>query len=77
MSTSNRVIDVIAEHLLLGRDEVFPAADIADDLGDGSLDAVELIMTVEEEFGIAICDQDADKFVMVGDVIAFVERAVH
>ncbi|MBW1865182.1 MAG: acyl carrier protein, partial [Deltaproteobacteria bacterium] len=61
MSTEDKVKKIIAEKLSVDLVEVIPEASFVDDLGADSLDLVELIMTMEEEFDIDISDEDAEK----------------
>mgnify|MGYP001572093966 CR=1 FL=1 len=68
-----RSVDVIAEQLGVERAEVALAASFVDDLGADSIDVVELLMAFEEEFGIEIPDEDAEKVVRVDDAIAYLE----
>ncbi len=63
-----RVKKIIVEQLGVEEAEVTPAASFVDDLGADSLDTVELVMAFEEEFGIEIPDQEAEKIKSVGDV---------
>ncbi len=67
-----KVIDIIVDKLGVDRSEVTPEAVFVDDLGADSLDLVELIMAMEEEFGMEIADEDAEKLRTVQDVINFV-----
>ena len=67
-----RVKKIIAEKLSVDLAEVKPEASFVDDLGADSLDLVELIMSMEEEFGVEISDEDAEKIVTVNDAIAYV-----
>ncbi len=67
-----KVIDIIVDKLGVERSEVTPEAVFVDDLGADSLDLVELIMAMEEEFGMEIADEDAEKLRTVQDVISFV-----
>jgi acyl carrier protein len=66
------VIDIIVDKLGVERAEVTPEAVFVDDLGADSLDLVELIMAMEEEFGMEIADDEAEKLRTVQDVINFV-----
>ena len=63
-----RVKDIIVEQLGVKPDQVTPEAKIIEDLGADSLDTVELIMALEEEFGIEVPDEQAEKLTTVGDV---------
>ena len=69
---NEKVIDIIVDKLGVDRAEVTPEAVFVDDLGADSLDLVELIMAMEEEFGMEIADEDAEKLRTVQDVITFV-----
>ncbi|MBC7318026.1 acyl carrier protein [Candidatus Bipolaricaulota bacterium] len=71
---ANRVKEIIAEQLMVELDEITEDATFVDDLGADSLDRVELIMEFEEEFGIEIPDEDAEKITTVGEAIAYIER---
>ena len=71
-SIEERVKKIIAEKLSVDLAEVKPEASFVDDLGADSLDLVELIMSMEEEFGVEISDEDAEKIVTVKDAIAYV-----
>ena len=64
-----RVKDIIVEQLGVKPDQVTPEAKFVEDLGADSLDIVELIMALEEEFGIEVPDEQAEKLLTVGDVI--------
>jgi len=71
-ATEDKVIDIIMDKLGVERSEVTPEAVFVDDLGADSLDLVELIMAMEEEFGMEIADEEAEKLRTVQDVITFV-----
>jgi acyl carrier protein len=76
MGLEERVAEIIAEQLGVSKEEVVPEASFIDDLGADSLDIVELVMAMEEEFDIEIPDDDAEKIQTIGDAIAYVrERA--
>ncbi|PUD04851.1 acyl carrier protein [Helicobacter pylori] len=64
---------VIAEQLNVDSAQVTPEAEFVKDLGADSLDVVELIMALEEKFGIEIPDEQAEKIVNVGDVVKYIE----
>ncbi len=70
---AERVKDIVVEQLGVSADQVNPAAKFVDDLGADSLDTVELIMALEEEFGIEIEDEEAEKLQTVDDVIKYIE----
>jgi acyl carrier protein len=69
-----RVKDIIVEQLGVKPDQVTPSAKFIEDLGADSLDTVELIMALEEEFGIEVPDEQAEKLQSVGDVIKYIEE---
>ena len=68
-----RVKDIIVEQLGVKPDQVVPSAKFIEDLGADSLDTVELVMALEEEFGNEIPDEQAEKLQSVGDVIKYIE----
>jgi acyl carrier protein len=70
---NDRVKELIVEQLSVQIDQVVPEATFIGDLGADSLDTVELIMAIEEEFDCEIPEEDAAKISTVGEVIAFVE----
>jgi acyl carrier protein len=72
MSTEDKVKKMIAEKLNVDPSEVVPEAKFVDDLGADSLDLVELIMTMEEEFDIEIPDEDQEKILSVKDAIDYI-----
>jgi acyl carrier protein len=69
-----KVKDIVVEQLGVNADQVVPEAKFIEDLGADSLDTVELIMALEEEFGIEVPDEEAEKLVSVGDVIRYIEE---
>lgn len=73
MAAGDKVKSIIAEQLGVKAEEVTPQASFIDDLGADSLDTVELVMALEEEFGIEIPDEDAEKMTTVGDAIKYIE----
>lgn len=74
MAVVDKVKSIIAEQLGVKVEEVTPQASFIDDLGADSLDTVELVMALEEEFGIEIPDEDAEKMSTVGDAIRYIEE---
>jgi len=70
-----RVKDIIVEQLGVKPEQVVPTAKFIEDLGADSLDTVELVMALEEEFGIEVPDEQAEKLQSVGDVLKYVEEA--
>jgi acyl carrier protein len=69
-----RVKEIIVEQLGVNVDQVTPEAKFIEDLGADSLDTVELVMALEEEFGNEIPDEEAEKLQTVGDVIKYIEE---
>ncbi|HIP42963.1 MAG TPA: acyl carrier protein [Aquifex aeolicus] len=76
MSLEEKVKEIIAEQLGVEKEKITPEAKFIEDLGADSLDVVELIMAFEEEFGIEIPDEDAEKMQTVGDVMAYLKEKV-
>ncbi|MBW1642450.1 MAG: acyl carrier protein [Deltaproteobacteria bacterium] len=75
MTAEDKIKKMIAEKLGVDPSEVVPEASFVDDLGADSLDLVELVMSMEEEFDIDISDEDAEKIVLVKDAIDFINAA--
>ena len=73
-SIEQRVKEIIVEQLGVNADQVTPDAKFIEDLGADSLDTVELIMALEEEFSIEVPDEEAEKLVSVGDVTRYIEE---
>ena len=71
---ADRVKKIVVEHLGVEEDKVVPEATFIDDLGADSLDTVELIMAIEEEFDCEIPEEEAATISTVGEVIAFVDK---
>jgi len=74
MEIADRVKKIISEQLNVKEDEITESSSFVDDLGADSLDTVELVMAFEEEFGIEIPDEDAEKVRTVGDAIKYIEE---
>ena len=72
--SGQKVKSIIAEQLGVKLEEVTDSASFVDDLGADSLDTVELVMALEEEFGIEIPDEDAEKMTNVGEAVRYVEE---
>ena len=70
----DRLRKLIADQLGVEADRVVPEASFTDDLEADSLDLVELIMSIEEEFGVEIPDEDAEKMASVGDALAYLQE---
>jgi len=75
MSVEEKIKKIICEQLEVSEEDVVPAASFVDDLGADSLDQVELIMAMEEEFDISISDEEAEKIVTVRDAIEYIEQS--
>ena len=74
-SIEERVKKIITEQLNVSEEDVVPEASFVDDLGADSLDQVELIMAMEEEFDLSISDEDAEKIATVKNAIDFIKKA--
>lgn len=72
-STEERVKEIICERLGVNPDEVTQQSSFIEDLGADSLDIVELVMALEEEYGTEISDEDAENIKTVGDAIRYIE----
>ncbi len=70
----DKIKDIIVEQLSVDESMVTPETNLMKDLEADSLDAVEIIMAIEEEFDIEIPDEDAEKFQLVGDLVRYVEE---
>jgi acyl carrier protein len=75
-AVQEKVRKIVCEQLDVAEKDVVPDASFVDDLGADSLDQVELIMAMEEEFDISIPDEDAEKIVTVKDAIEYIKRAI-
>lgn len=74
MAVADKMVDIIVEQLSVDKDKVVAGASFVDDLGADSLDLVELIMAMEEEFDVEIPDEEAEKIATVQDAIDFVNK---
>lgn len=74
-SIEERVKQIVAEQLGVDEDQVTPGAAFMDDLGADSLDTVELVMALEEEFDVEISDEDAEKIQKVQDAVDYINQA--
>ena len=77
MSIEKRVKEIIVEQLGVNESEVTPEAKFVDDLGADSLDLVELVMALEDEYNMEISDEDAEKILTVGDAIEYIQSHVN
>ncbi len=73
MALEQRVGDIIVEQLGITKEEVRLEASFIDDLGADSLDIVELVMAMEEEFDVEIPDEDAEKIQTIGDAVSYLK----
>jgi len=71
-----KVIDIISNQLGIEPDAITPEASVIDDLGADSLDVVELVMALEEEFDLEIPDEEAEKIKSVGDIFSYMETTL-
>lgn len=72
-AVETRVKEIVCEQLGVSEEEVTPQASFIDDLGADSLDIVELVMALEEEYEMEISDEDAEKIKTVQDVVTYIE----
>jgi len=72
--SQDKIKQIIADQLGVKKEEVTDTAKFVDDLGADSLDTVELVMALEEEFGVEIPDEDAEKLTTVGDALRYIEE---
>lgn len=72
-ATFDKVKGIVKEQLDVEEDKITPTANFIEDLGADSLDTVELVMALEEEFGVEIPDEDAENIKTVEDVVKYIE----
>ncbi|MCF8008847.1 MAG: acyl carrier protein [Halanaerobiales bacterium] len=72
----DRIVQVVSEELAISEEEITEDASFIDDLGADSLDVVELIMALEEEFDIEIPDEDAENIATVADAVEYIEGSL-
>ena len=75
-SVEERVIEIVCENLAVSKDQVSRTTSFVDDIGADSLDIVELVMELEEEFDITIPDEQAEKIKTVGEAVEYIKVAV-
>ena len=76
-SVQERVIDIVAEQLGVDKEKITPETSFVNDLGADSLDTVELVMELEEEFDINIPDDAAEKIQTVGQAVSYIESGMN
>ena len=74
-TNEERIKDIIVEQLGVNADQVTADAKLMEDLGADSLDAVELVMALEEEFGIEVPDDEAEKLTSMGDIKTYIDKS--
>jgi len=75
-SIEEKVKEIVVEQLNVNAEQVTNSASFIEDLGADSLDQVELVMALEEEFSVDVPDEDTEKFQTVGDVVKYIEEKV-
>ena len=76
MDLAERVYAIVSEQLGVEKESLVPEANLLDDLGADSLDVVELVMAIEEEFAIEVPDEDAETIRTLGDITSYIEALV-
>ena len=76
LTTQERIVEIVTREMGVDADEVTPNASFQDDLGADSLDVVEMIMAIEDAFGIDIPDEEGMEIATVGQAIAYVESKI-
>ena len=74
MSVEERVIEIVSEQMGVSKDQITKDTSFVNDLGADSLDTVELVMELEEEFDITIPDEKAEEIQTVGQAVAYIEE---
>ena len=74
MDTYSKVVSIIAEQLGISEESVSASSDVVKDLGADSIDIVQLLMAMEDEFGVTVTEDDADRLKTVGDIVKIIEE---
>jgi len=74
METIEKITSLLAQQLSINKDKIKPESEIIKDLGADSLDVVELLMGLEEEFGINVSEDDASNIKTVGDIVGLIDK---
>lgn len=74
MTTLEKIQNLLSEQLGVSKDKITKESRVIEDLGADSLDVVELLMTMEDEFGITVDDEDAIKLKTIGDILSLIEK---
>ncbi len=74
MDTYSKVVSIIAEQLGISGENVSANSDVVKDLGADSIDIVQLLMAMEDEFGVTVTEDDADRLKTVGDIVKIIEE---
>ena len=72
METFNKVADMLSEHLVINKDKITLESDVIKDLGADSLDVVQMLMALEEDFGITVSEDDAANLRTVADIVKLI-----
>lgn len=75
-SVMERVVEIISAQMGVGKEQITPETSFVNDLGADSLDTVELVMELEEEFDITIPDEDAEQIQTVGQAVKYIEEHI-
>lgn len=74
MGTYSKVVSIISEQIGISKDSINKDSDIVRDLGADSIDIVQLLMAMEDEFGVTVTEDDADSLKTVGDIVSLIDN---
>lgn len=74
MDTYSKVVSIIAEQLGISEESINISSDVVKDLGADSIDIVQLLMAMEDEFGVTLTEDDADRLKTVGDIVKIIDE---